>query len=163
MRWVLNSSTTRSAVFVLILLLAGPAVAETRVWTLTEQKSPPLATLTYGVPETDDTFGTLSCTPHGGSVTLFLSTTSGRLKPGRRATAIASVGKTRAKITGKLTPNEEAAVPSFEGRLDARDALFAALGNGETLTVVVGPARQSAPLAGQSEKFRKFVAACAKP
>lgn len=60
-------------------------------------------------------------------------------------------------------PNEEAGVPSFEGRIDARHPLFKAFENGKTLTVVVGLSKQSAPLAGQSEKFSKLAAACAKP
>lgn len=155
---------TRAALALSALpLLASPALAQARVWTLTEDRAPPLETLAYAVPETDDAFGGFRCTPGSGGVTFFLSTTSTRLKPGGRATAILSVGKTRAKIAGKLTPNEEAGVPSFEGRLDARHPLIAALQGGDTLTVAVGPSRQSAPLAGQAAKFSKFAADCAKP
>lgn len=145
------------------LIAVRPAFGETRVWTLTQEKAPPRVSLTYAVPETDDIFGDFRCAPGSGSVTFFLSTTSTRLKPGRRATATISADTTRASVQGKLLPNEEAGVPSFEGRIDARHPLLGALENGKTLTVVVGPSKQSAPLAGQSEKFRKFAAACAKP
>jgi hypothetical protein len=145
------------------LLAAPTALAQTRVWTLTQEKAPPRASLVYAVPETDDIFGDFRCTPGSGSVTFFLSTTSTRLKPGRRATATVSANAVRATIPGKLLPNEEAGVPSFEGRLDAGHPLLAALASGKTLTAVVGPSKQTAPLAGQSEKFRKFVAACARP
>lgn len=96
-------------------------------------------------------------------MTLFVSTTSARLKAGAAAWAALSVGATRAKIAGRLLPNEEAGVPSFEGRMDATDPLFAALADGRTLTVRVGPSTQSAPLDGQGDKFRKFAAACAGP
>jgi hypothetical protein len=154
---------TKLAICLLPLGVAGPALGETRVWTLTQEMTPPRASLSYAVPETDDIFGDFRCTPGSGSVTFFLSTTSARLKPGRRATAMISVDAMRARVQGKLLPNEEAGVPSFEGRIDARHPLLAALENGKTLTVVVGPSKQSAPLAGQSEKFGKFVAVCAKP
>ena len=148
-----------------LLLPAGPVAAQSRVWTLTgfEEKKPALIYLSYGVPESDDSFGTFRCEPASGRVTFFLSTTNLRLKPGRAATALLAVDETRTKIVGRLLPNEEAGVPSFEGRLDARDPLVRALADGRTLTVRVGPSMQSAPLAGQGEKFRKFVAACAKP
>lgn len=75
------------AICALPVAAVGPAFGETKVWTLIQEKAPPQASLTYAVPETDDIFGTFRCTPGSGSVTFFLSTTSTRLKPGRRATA----------------------------------------------------------------------------
>jgi hypothetical protein len=148
-----------------LLLCAGPLAAQTRVWSLTgfEEKKPELIYLTYGAPETDDSLGTFRCKPASGRVTLFVSTTNLRLKPGRAATALLAVGETRTKVSGRLLPNEEAGVPSFEGSLDAVDPVFTALADGLTLTVRVGPSTQSAPLAGQGDKFRKFAAACARP
>jgi hypothetical protein len=148
-----------------LLLPAGPVAAQSRVWTLTglEEKKPALIYLSYGVPESDDSFGTFRCEPASGRVTFFLSTTNVRLKPGRAATALLAVHETRTKIFGRLLPNEEAGAPSFEGSLAAIDPLVGALADGRTLTVRVGPSIQSAPLSGQSDKFRKFAAACAKP
>jgi hypothetical protein len=160
-----NSKSLRrpAAVCALLAAAAAPAFGQTRVWTLTEAQNPPLVTLAYAVPETDDSFGAFRCAPGKGVVTLALSATSARLKPGRRATAVVTLGKIRAKVPGKLTPNEEAGAPGFEGRIDARHPLVAALQNGGTLRVAVGPSTQSAPLDGQSETFRKFAATCATP
>lgn len=60
-------------------------------------------------------------------------------------------------------PNEEAGVPSFQGRLPATDPIFDAMATGETLAAAVGPSKQTAPLKGVGEKMKKFVGACAKP
>jgi hypothetical protein len=135
-----------------------------RVWTLSglDPKWHDDISLTYGVPETDDTLGTFRCALGSGMVTLFISTTSSRLRPGRSEMALLSVGETRARIAGRLLPNEEAGVPSFEGRFGAGAPILAALAAGDTMRVTVGVSRQSAPLAGSSDKFRKFAAACAK-
>lgn len=154
-----------SAALSLALLAPAPvALAEDgRVWTLTvEEKKPHRAYLSYGVPETDDSFGGFRCKSRSGDVTLFISETGGKLRAGARATAILAVGETQAKVDGKLLPNEEAGVPSFEGRLPANDPIFQAMASGETLVATVGPARQTAPLKGVAEKIGKFTAACAK-
>lgn len=148
-----------------LLPFSGPVAGQTRIWTLSgfEEKKPAFIYLTYGAPETDDSLGTFRCKPASGRVTFFVSATSARLKVGSAAWAALSVGATRAKIAGRLLPNEEAGVPSFEGHMAAADPLLAALAGGRTLTVRVGPSTQSAPLAGQGDKFRKFAAACARP
>lgn len=149
------------------LLLSPPLAraADERVWTLSgvEGKKPDDIFLGYGVPESDDSFGGFSCKPGGGVVKLWIAETSPKLKPGKSASAVLSVGGASVKVSGKLTPNEEAGVPGFEGRLAAGDPIFAALAGGETLAVTVGPSKQTAPLKGAAEKFRKFAAACARP
>lgn len=141
------------------------AFAQERVWTLSgfDGKKRERVTLGYGAPETDDSLGAFRCNRGSGMATLFISTTSDRFKPGRKATATLSAGETRTTIAGKLLPNEEAGVPSFEGRLPAADPIFEALAGGETMTVAIGSSKQSAPLKGAADIFRKFVAACAKP
>lgn len=147
-------------------ILCAPAPAkDERVWTLSglEEKKPDLIFLNYGVPETDDSFGAFRCKPQSGVVTFFVSETSEKLKPGKSATASLSIGEVRTKIAGKLLPNEEAGVPSFEGRLPATDPIFEVMATGETLAAVVGPSKQTAPLKGAAEKVTKFIAACAKP
>lgn len=152
----------------LCALLWGPPAAvagETRVWTLAglEEKKPGRIFLGYAVPESDDSFGGFSCKPRSGTATFFVAETSEKLKPGKSATAVISAGGVSARITGKLTPNEEAGVPGFEGRIGAGDPIFAALAGADALTVVIGASRQTAPLKGAAEKFRKFAAACARP
>ncbi|MCC3244964.1 hypothetical protein LG047_06450 [Methylocystis sp. WRRC1] len=166
----MSRKTRRIVNLALILAAVGagtPVVhaADERVWTLSgvEEKKPDSIYLGYGVPETDDSFGGFSCKPGSGEVKLWISETSEKLKPGKSATAILSVDETRAKVAGKLMPNEEAGVPSFEGRLPANDPIFAALAGGETLAVAVGPSKQTAPLKGAAEKFRRFAEKCAKP
>lgn len=149
-----------------VFILCAPAPAkDERVWTLSglEEKKPDQIYLNYGVPESDDSFGAFRCKPGSGVVTLFIAETSEKLKPGKSATAILSVGELQTKIAGKLVPNEEAGVPSFQGRLPAADPIFDAMAAGETLTAAVGPSKETAPLKGAAEKVKKFTAACSKP
>ena len=95
-------------------------------------------------------------------VKIWVAETSAKLKAGDKAAAILSVGEKSAKVAGKLVPNEEAGAPSFEGRLPAKDPIFAAMAGGQMLDVAIGGTKRSAPLADASEKFKKFAAACAK-
>jgi hypothetical protein len=140
------------------------AQTDQRVWTLggLEEKNADSIYLGYGVPESDDSLGSFTCTPGGGVVKIWIAETSAKLKAGGKTTAILSVGEKTAKVAGKLVPNEEAGVPSFEGSLPAKDPIFAAMPGGETLDIAVGGTKRSAPLANAAEKFKKFAAACAK-
>lgn len=161
------ASISNCAALVLGLALAPPAAraAEERVWTLggLEDKNADSIYLGYGVPESDDSFGSFTCAPASGAVKIWIAETSGKLKPGKPATAVLSVGETKTRVAGKLMPNEEAGVPSFEGSFKAADPIFRALAGGIALEIVVGPSKQSAPLTGAGDKFKKFAAACAKP
>jgi hypothetical protein len=151
---------------VLTVLAMSDLCAQTdqRVWTLggLEEKDADSIYLGYGVPESDDSLGSFTCGPGSGVVKIWIAETSAKLKAGDKATAILSVGEKSAKVAGKLVPNEEAGVPSFEGRLPAKDPVFAAMAGGQTLDVAIGGTKRSAPLADASEKFKKFAAACAK-
>ncbi len=149
--------------FILALSGLGAQTAE-RVWTLggLEEKDADSIYLGYGVPETDDSLGSFTCAPGSGVVKIWIAETSDKLKAGEKATAILSVGQKTAKVAGKLVPNEEAGAPSFEGRLTAKDPIFAAMTSGETLNITIGGAQRTAPLADATEKFKKFTAACAK-
>jgi hypothetical protein len=140
------------------------AQTDQRVWTLggLEEKNADSIYLGYGVPESDDSLGSFTCTPGGGVVKIWIAEISAKLKAGGKTTAILSVGEKAAKVAGKLVPNEEAGVPSFEGSLPAKDPIFAAMAGGETLDIAVGGTKRSAPLANAAEKFKKFAAACAK-
>jgi hypothetical protein len=140
------------------------AQTDQRVWTLggLEEKNADSIYLGYGVPESDDSLGSFTCAPGSGSVKIWIAETSAKLKAGGKTTAILSVGDKMAKVAGKLLPNEEAGVPSFEGSLPAKDPIFAAMAGGETLDIAVGGIKRSAPLADATEKFKKFAAACAK-
>ena len=105
------------------------AQTDQRVWTLggLEEKNADSIYLGYGVPESDDSLGSFTCAPGSGLVKIWIAETSDKLKAGDKATAILSVGEKTAKVAGKLVPNEEAGVPSFEGRLPAKDPIFAAM------------------------------------
>jgi len=166
----LNWETRRMvnpALIVMATVFATPCAraADERVWTLSgvEEKKADAIVLTYGAPETDDSLGGFSCAPGSGLVKLWIAETSVKLRPGKSATAILSVGETSAKVAGKLMPNEEAGVPSFEGQLPANEPIFAALASGATLTVAVGSSKQTAPLKGAARKFTQFAAKCARP
>lgn len=139
--------------------------AEERVWTLSgfEEKKADSITLAYSVPESDYITVVFSCKPKSGSVGVFISETSTKLKAGKKATATLAVGETKATTAGKLLTNEEAGAPSFEGSLPASDPVFAAMAGGKTLVMAVGPSKDSVTLKGAAEKAKKFSAACAKP
>jgi hypothetical protein len=148
------------------ILSAAPLAlaADERVWTVTiEDKPSGWAYLNYGLPETDDSFGAFRCKSHSGEAIVFIAETDAKLTAGKRATALLAAGETRTKIAGKLLPNEDAGVPSFEGRIPASDPIFEAMAGAETLVATVGPSKQTAPLKGAADKIRKFAAACAKP
>lgn len=148
-----------------VLALSGVgAQTAQRVWTLggLEEKDADSIYLGYGVPESDDSLGSFTCAPGSGVVKVWIAETSDKLKAGDKATAIFSVGDKKSKVAGKLIPNEEAGVPSFEGSLPAKDPIFAAMTGGETLNIAIGGAQRTAPLADATEKFKKFAAACAK-
>lgn len=161
MKWKL----ALAGALILATLSAARAEPDARVWTLggLEDKNADSIYLGYGVPESDDSLGSFTCAPGSGVVKIWIAETSDKLKAGPSATAILSVGDKKAKVAGKLLPNEEAGVPSFEGRLPAKDPIFQAMTQGETLTVAVGPGKHDAPLTGAADKFKKFAAACAKP
>lgn len=143
--------------------VALAAAQQGRVWSFSrEEGKPAMAYLGYGVPESDDSFGGFHCDAHSGAATIFIAETDEKQKPGKAATAILAVGDTQTKVVGKLVPNEEAGVPSFEGRIAADDPIFAAMARGEKLVVTIGAARQSAPLKGVAEKVGAFVDACRK-
>lgn len=153
-----------AALIVALLGIASPAAAQQgRIWSFSlDEAKPPMAFLNYGVPETDDSLGGFHCDAHSGATTLFISETDGKQKAGKAATAILAVGDAQTKVAGKLVPNEEAGVPSFEGRVAADDPIFAAMARGETLVVTIGGSKQSAPLKGAGAKIGKFIDACKK-
>jgi hypothetical protein len=152
-----------AALVVAFFGIASAAAQQGRIWSFSlDEAKPPMAFLGYGVPESDDSFGGFHCDAHSGAATLFVSETDGKQKAGKAATAILAVGDTQTKIAGKLVPNEEAGVPSFEGKIVADDPIFAAMARGETLVVTIGGARQSAPLKGVAAMVGKFVEACKK-
>jgi hypothetical protein len=149
------------------LAATAPAAraAEERQWILggVENKNADSVYLGYGIPETDDSFGSFTCKPASGEVKIWIAETSAKLKPGTPVTAVLSAGGAKTRVAGRLTPNEEAGVPSFEGTFKAADPIMKALAGAAALEVVVGPSKQSAPLAGAADKFTKFAAACARP
>ncbi len=153
-------------IFLVIAGFSGGAAAkEERVWTLSGlDKKKSDVSLQYGVPESDYVTIVFSCKPKSGVVDVFVSETSGKLKPGLKAAATLAAGDAKATFPGKLLVNEDAGVPSFEGSLPAKEALFAALAGGAgTLAVTVGPSKDTESLKGAGEKFAKFNAACARP
>lgn len=140
------------------------AESVTQVWSLigAEEKKPERIFLSYGTPQTDDQTVSFNCKPGGGEATVFIAETSVKLRPGKRATATLSAGRTTVEIAGKIMPNEMSGVPSFEGRVRADSALFEAMASAPTLAIGVGLSKQTAPLAGAADTIRRFAAKCAK-
>jgi hypothetical protein len=150
----------------LLGMLAAPvaiAAESAQIWTLDQGGKGERAILNYGTPESDETTLTFSCIPRSGKVRLFVGETSDKLKPGDKAKAILAAGGVKTQAQGKILANEMAGVPSFEGVIDARDALFSALAPAETLAVAVGPSQTAVPLKGLGDKAARFAQSCAKP
>jgi hypothetical protein len=144
--------------------LAQAAPPDEHIWMLNglEEKKPTQISLSYGVPESDNTMSSFSCKAGSGDVEVWVLETSDKLKAGKKARAVFSVGETKSTVAGALMPNEDAGVPSFKGKMPAIDPLFAAMAQGKELVMTVGPSKQTAPLKGAAEKITKFIAACAK-
>lgn len=144
--------------------LAQAAPPDERIWMSEglEKKKPTRIYLSYGVPESDDTTSSFSCKAGSGDVEVWVLETSDKLKAGKKASAVFSVGETKSTVAGALMPNEDAGVPSFKGKMPATDPLFAAMAQGKELVMTIGPSRQTAPLKGVAGKITKFIAACAK-
>lgn len=144
--------------------LAQAAPPDEHVWMVygLEEKQPTEISLTYGVPESDDTMSSFVCKVGSGAVEVWVLETSAKLKAGKKASAVFSVDETKSTVAGALMPNEEAGVPSFKGKMPATDPLFAAMAQGKDLVVTIGPSRQTAPLKGAAEMIARFIAACAK-
>jgi len=144
--------------------LAQAAPPDERIWMLDglEEGKPTQISLSYGVPESDDTMSSFSCKAGSGDVEVWVLETSDKLKAEKKPSAVFSVGETKSTIAGALVPNEDAGVPSFRGKTPATDPLFAAMAQGKELVMTIGPARRTAALKGAAEKITKFIAACAK-
>lgn len=129
-----------------------------------EAKKPKVIGLDYSVPESDYLVGGFSCTVGSGVVDVWISETSDKLKPGKKATAVLAVGETKASVTGKLLVNEDAGAPSFDGTstLSTSDPIFTALSTGKELVVTIGPSKDTLPLKGVAAELKKFLAACTK-
>jgi hypothetical protein len=144
--------------------LAEAAPPDEHIWMLDglKEKKPTRISLSYGVPESDDTMSSFSCKAGSGDVEVWVLETSDKLKAGRKASAAFSVGETKSTVAGALLPNEDSGVPSFKGKMPATDPLFAAMTQGKEVAITIGPSRQTAPLKGAAEMIAKFIAACAK-
>jgi hypothetical protein len=121
------------------------------------------ATLAYGGESAEDMTIALDCKLHSGVIGVFVAETSEALKPNRRINATLMAGSVRSSVQGKTVPNEDAGVPSFQGTLQATDALLDALAGANSLSIDVGASHQQVPLKGIGNKSRAFVTQCRKP
>jgi hypothetical protein len=55
-------------------------------------------------------------------------------------------GRTTSKVQGQTMPNEQAGVPSFDGKQPASEPLFAALSKAQVLVIAVEPSRGATEL-----------------
>jgi len=120
------------------------------------------AALAYGIDNPEGTPIVFNCRPGSGTVKVFFSETSKAFKPGQSVTASLTAGRVTAKMSGRMLPNEEAGVPSFEGTLPASDPMFAAVSSAQTLTMAIRSWRQSVPLRELGNKADRFNGQCRK-
>ena len=145
----------------LLMNVAAQAQPEEKVtWRLKTEANN--AMLAYGIDNPEGTPIVFNCRVGSGTVRVFFSETSKAFKPGRSATATLTAGRVTEKMTGRLLPNEDAGVPSFESTLPATDPLFAALASAQTLTMAIGAWRQGVPLRELGNKADRFNGQCRK-
>jgi hypothetical protein len=153
------------------LLALAPSLAlaksSTTAWTLdgSQGQKPQMLYLSYEWLESSDVDVSFSCVVGSGMVSVFVADTSEKLRAGRPAKAIVAAGDTKAEVSGKIVQGQtENGGPSFEGEgLTASDPLFKAMGTAATLVLLVGPSKQTTPLAGIGDKAARFSRKCARP
>jgi hypothetical protein len=147
-----------------VLLDAGTSLraqdSEKRTWRLTDESGE--SRLDYGAENAEDTPIAFSCKAGRSVVDVWINETGKGVKANRTVTASLTAGRTIAKVSGKTLPNEEAGTPSFQGEMPAKDPLFAALANEQTLGFVVGSSRDKVPLKEIGDKADRFGRLCQK-
>lgn len=134
--------------------------SEHRTWRLSQDASK--VTLAFGSDNAEDTPVVFTCNAGSGAVSVFVAETDAELKPKRKVTAIFTAGASESKVPGRAVANEDAGIPSFEGRLPATDPLFAALSTADDLSISVGSALQDVPLQLIGEQATEFAGLCRK-
>jgi hypothetical protein len=136
----------RGSLIAFALLLAGSAQAEpARTWIFDDNPEAP--TLEYGAPDSDDILIAFSCEPSAKRMSITESIAAPKLTPGGRATFKLTAGTASLDLTGDATANESDGSTSIEVSGPPNPRVFALLKAGPALTIEVGEAKETIPLA----------------
>jgi hypothetical protein len=114
--------------------------------------------LSYLIPDSDAIDTIFSCKPGGNSIGYMDVETNEKLADRKKATVIIRVGGKSFTLKGKLLPNEEAGVPSFEVFLSAKHPLWPALSKATDFETGIAGKEESHTLRGA--EMARFVKAC---
>jgi hypothetical protein len=133
------------------------AISRSKIW----NSDLGAATLTYGVPQTDDIDFQARCTPHGGKVVVWLGNTVEWLKAGGYVVLSLGDGAHSGLYVARGVLNEEAGANMPEVEIPADDPLFSWMASGKTLLINIGrDLAYSVPLAGAARPVRAFATVC---
>ncbi|MDE2383221.1 MAG: hypothetical protein KGO53_01270 [Alphaproteobacteria bacterium] len=119
----------------LALVLAGPALAQERQWTL--DATDHQAFLVFGVPDTDDVGLSFWCDVGGSTLSAYMPDSFAKLKSGERTKMVLSVDGAKFTLTATAAKDQTANRMTVEGKFKVSDALTKALQNGETVGVAI--------------------------
>jgi hypothetical protein len=146
----------------LLAVLALPArAADDYKWVYSQTAD--MVELSYLIPDSDAIDTIFSCkpggkSPGGRSIGYMDVETTEKLLGKSKATIIIRVGGKSFTLKGKLLPNEEAGVPSFEAFRAANHPLWAALAKAADFETEIAGEKESHTLKGA--EMAKFVKAC---
>lgn len=147
-------------VLALALLAASamPAAAQVKMqWAASNTDTG--ATLTFGVPETDESIVSFTCDKGKDMVLVSAYIGSKGLKAEEAARLVLTAGKVKKDLAGRAVANEESGAVDVEAGAKMAD-LKALLASGKLLVVETKGAKQQVALAGAPEAFGAFESAC---
>ena len=155
----------------LIGFLAATAIALTTAWPAAAQDEEKprwfgttdgdMATLAYGVPDSDYVMLYFSCTVGKPVVTVYVQDEESRAKAGALLRVRLSAGGARIEFAEKALPNEDSGGKDVKGRLPLDDTLRRILTAKDTLEIVVDGHKQRYAMQDAAKPAAAMLAACA--
>lgn len=148
------------SVLITLGLMASPAVAQEREWTL--DASDEDAYLVFGVPETDDIGVSLWCPIRKGTVHLFLPRSTQDLQetPGNKHPMTVSAGGEHATFAAKADINTQSLISSLEVEMPVEHPLLKALESADRFSITLADEEIVFPFYGAD--FPSLIELCRK-
>ena len=138
--------------------MATGALAQEREWVFMTNETD--AFLGFGVPESDDSGITFSCTMLSGDIRMFIAEGRAQLVPGNMIQLGLRAGGKDFNYRAEVLPNEEAGIPSLQAGLTPDDPLFTTLKSSDRFGIVIDGEAEMFPLAGSD--FDSLLRVCRK-
>jgi hypothetical protein len=130
--------------YIVVALLAGPAAAQEREWTLDASEQD--AYLIFGVPESDDVGISLWCQIGSAKVNVFVPEMGEPAGDKKNVPVTITAGEETAQFDGKVEVNAEAGVQSVEATMAADHPLLSAMEKADRFKVTMHGAETVFPL-----------------